>query len=75
LDYTIVAVIIYGSAMGLFVLSFAIFSLSFVFSLFGSTHHHTTVNGRTRKYREEDFWDEPDGTMYVQLPNGEVRID
>jgi hypothetical protein len=59
--------------MGLFVVGFAVFSLGFIFSLFSSTHHHT--KGKVRKYREEDFWDEEDGTMYVQLPNGNVRLD
>ena len=59
--------------MGLLVIGFTIFCFSFVFSLFAATSNSRSV--KARKYREEDFWDEPDGTMYVQLPNGDVRLD
>lgn len=27
------------------------------------------------KHRAEDLWDEPDGGVYIVLPNGEVRLD
>lgn len=52
---------------------FVIVCFGFIFALIGTAFHPHSINNL--KYKEEDYWDEPDGTAYVQLPSGEVRLD
>ena len=37
--------------------------------------HRDTANKQSRSVKPDDMWDEPDGTTYVQMPDGQVRLD
>jgi hypothetical protein len=50
----------------------ALFVFIFGLMLFGAVSSPDLGKPTPREY---DLWDEADGTMYVQLPTGEVRLD
>ena len=37
--------------------------------------HQPQQQGRQRKFKETDFWDEVDGGTYVTMRDGSVRLD